>query len=255
MQRNKLSVYVIAYNEESKIRECLESVKWADELVVADSFSTDRTVQIAREYTDKVIQVKFEGFGKLRNDVLKRLENDWVLSVDSDERVTPELKDEVLSLLASEPGADAYLVPRKSHFMGRWIRHCGWYPDFRQPQLFNRKKMKYTEQMVHETYELDGRLSRLKGHVLQFPFLDLNQFFWKMDRYSTLRAGEMNAQGRRFRISDIIIHPAAMFIRMYVSKAGFLDGARGFVLSLLYAYYTMIKYIKLWELNIGGRKA
>lgn len=255
MARKKVSVYVIAYNEEAKIRECLESVKWADEVVVADSFSADRTAAIAREYTDKVLQVKFEGFGKLRNDVIKQLSNDWVLSVDSDERVTPELKDEILALLEKGPDADAYLVPRKSHFMGKWIRHCGWYPDFRQPQFFDRRRMRYTEQMVHETYELDGKLSRLRGHVLQYPFLDLNQFFWKMDRYSTLRAGEMNAQGRRFRVSDVIAHPAAMFFRMYVAKAGFLDGAGGLALSMLYAYYTAIKYIKLWELNMKGGKA
>jgi hypothetical protein len=109
--------------------------------------------------------------------------------------------------------------------------------------------MRYTEQMVHETYELNGKLSKLKGHVLQYPFLNLQQFFWKMDRYSTLRAGEMHRAKRKFRVTDIIAHPPAMFFRMYVMKRGFLDGAVGLVLSMLYAYYTMIKYIKLWELN------
>lgn len=249
MARSKLSAYILTFNEEAKIRECLESVKWADEIVVLDSFSTDATVKICREYTDKVFQEKFAGFGPLRNAALKRLSFDWVLSVDSDERVSVELKDEILALLEKGPDADAYLVPRKSHFLGRWIKHCGWYPDYRQPQFFNKNKMRYTEQMVHETYELDGKLSKLKGHALQYPFLNLQQFFWKMDRYSTLRAGEMHKGKRQFHVTDIIVHPAAMFFRMYVMKGGFLDGAVGLVLSALYAYYTMIKYIKLWELN------
>ncbi|MFH1369261.1 MAG: glycosyltransferase family 2 protein [Elusimicrobiota bacterium] len=250
MDRIKLSAYVIAYNEEEKIRECLESVKWADEIIFMDSFSTDRTAEIAKEYTDKVYQHKFDGFGRLRNEALERCSNDWVLSVDADERVTPELKSEILSLLEKGPNADAYLVPRKSHFLGRWIRHCGWYPDFRQPQFFNRRKMKYTSQMVHETYELDGRLSRVKEHVLQYPFLTLDQFFKKMDRYSTLRSSEMKKEGRKFSVLSLILNPPAMFARMYITKLGFLDGAAGLVLSMLYAYYTAVKYIKLWEQNV-----
>ena len=125
MDRKKVSVYVIAYNEESKIRECLESVKWADEIVFLDSHSTDRTAAIAREYTGKIFQQKFEGFGKLRNTALGLVTSEWVLSVDSDERVSPELKDEILRKLAEGPDADAYLIPRKSHFLGRWIKHCG----------------------------------------------------------------------------------------------------------------------------------
>jgi len=170
-----------------------------------------------------------------------------VLSVDSDERVTPELRDELLSLMEKGPECDAYLVPRKTHFMGRWIRHCGWYPDFRQPQFFNKNKMKYSDQLVHETYELDGRLGRLKGHVLQFPFTDLGQYLKKMDRYSDLRAREMHSKGKKFSVLNLIVNPLAMFFRMFVAKLGFLDGREGLVLSYLYAYYTAIKYIKLWE--------
>lgn len=250
MPRLKLSVYVIGYNEEAKIRECLESVKWADEVVFLDSFSTDKTAEIAREYTDKVFQQKFEGFGKLRNAALAHCSNEWILSVDSDERVSPELKDEILKLLEKGPDADAYLVPRKSHFLGKWVRHCGWYPDFRQPQFFNKNKMKYTGQMVHETYELPGgKLSRLNEHVLQYPFLNLDQYFKKMDRYSTLRANEMKKDGRSFKVVNLIVNPIAMFFRMYVVKLGFLDGSVGLILSILYAYYTVCKYIKLWELD------
>ncbi len=250
MERLKLSVFVLTYNEKDKITDCLESVKWADEVVVLDSFSTDGTVEICRKYTNKIVQKKFEGFGKLRNDAIAECSNDWVLSIDSDERCTEELKNEVLGLLEKGPDADAYYVPRKSHFMGKWIRHCGWYPDYRQPQFFNRKKMKYTEQLVHETFELNGTLSRLKGHALEFPFLNLDQYLRKMERYSALRAEEMSASGKKFKAHNVIINPLAMFFRMYIAKRGFLDGVHGLVLSSLYAYYTALKYIKLWEKEI-----
>ncbi|OGS17909.1 MAG: hypothetical protein A2219_01850 [Elusimicrobia bacterium RIFOXYA2_FULL_50_26] len=249
MSERKVSVYIITFNEEKKIRACLESVTWADEIVVLDSFSTDKTVEICRQFTDKIYQHEFNGFGELRNTALSHVTNDWVLSIDSDERATPELRDEIRARLSGDgPDADAYLVPRKSYFLNHLVKHCGWYPDYRQPQFFNRQKMKYTLQKVHETYILDGKLSRLNGHALQFPFLSMDQFLKKMDRYSALRAGEMFADGKRFRIHHLLVNPAAMFFRMYVAKLGFLDGKVGLILSLLYGYYTMIKYIKLWEL-------
>ncbi len=247
---NKLSVYVMTFNEKEKIKDCLESVKWADEIIVMDSFSTDGTVDIAKNYGAKMVQKEFVGFGKLRNIALENCSNDWILSVDADERVTEELKKEILEKLAKGPEADAFFVPRKSHFLKFWIKHCGWYPDYRQPQFFNKKKMRYKEQLVHETFELDGKIGYLKGHVLQFPFLNLDQFLKKMDRYSSLRAEEMYEEGKKFKIRQIIINPLAMFFRMYVSKLGFLDGIPGLILSLLYGYYTIIKYIKLWEKNL-----
>jgi len=244
---NKLSVYVICYNNEDKIKDCLESVKWAEELVVVDSFSTDRTKEIAKQYTSKVFDVKFEGFGKLRNRALTYCSNEWVLSVDSDERVTPELKEEIFKLLEKTPDKDAYYVPRISHFLNFRIRHCGWYPDYRQPQFFNKNKMKYKEQLVHETFELDGSLGYLKEHCLQFPFFTLDQFFRKMERYSDLRAREMFEEKKKFKASQLVLNPLSMFLKMYVAKLGFLDGLPGFVLSSLYGYYTMLKYVKLWE--------
>lgn len=249
--RLKLSVFIMTFNEKAKIKDCLESVKWADEIVVMDSFSTDGTVEMCREYGAKIVQEKFIGFGKLRNLALDNCSNDWILSVDADERVTDELKAEVLGLLASGPKADAYYVPRYSHFLTFRVRHCGWYPDYRQPQFFNRKKMRYTEQLVHETYELNGTIGYLKGHCLQYPFFTLEQFLKKMDRYSTLRAEEMHAAGKKFSVINLIVNPAAMFFRMYVMKLGFLDGIVGLLLSFLYGYYyTMVKYVKLWEKNL-----
>ena len=247
MSVNKLSVYIICYNNEDKIKDALESVKWADEIIVLDSYSTDKTVEICRKYTDKIFEQEFVGFGKLRNIALAHTSYDWVLSVDTDERVTPEFKGEVLRMLEDGPDKDAYYVPRISHFLDKRIKHCGWYPDYRQPQFFNKKKMRYTEQMVHETFELNGTLGYMKEHILQFPFLNLDQFFGKMERYSTLRASEMAKEGKKFKLHQMIANPLAMFFRMYVVKAGFLDGKEGFILSVLYSYYTLIKYVKLWE--------
>ena len=253
MQRRKLSVYVLTYDEEAKIRDCLESVLWADEIVVVDSFSTDHTVQICQNYTDRIIQEEFSGFGKLRNFALKQCANDWIFSVDADERVTPELREEILNKLAGAVDADAYFIPRKSHFLNYWVRHCGWYPDYRQPQLFDRRKMKYRDQLVHEGFEVEGKTAYLKEHIIQFPFLSLDEFLKKMDRYSSLRAEDMAKEGAKFHIWQILTHPAAMFWRMYFQKLGFLDGKVGLVLSLLYAYYTMLKYAKLWEKSTNAR--
>lgn len=247
MAGNKLSVYIICFNNEDKIKDCLESVKWADEIVVLDSYSTDKTVEICRKYTDKIFEQEFVGFGKLRNIALAHTTYDWILSVDTDERVTPEFKAEILKKLADGPEQDAYYVPRLSHFLDVRIRHCGWYPDYRQPQFFNKKKMRYKEQMVHETYELNGTIGYMKEHILQFPFFTLDQFLGKMERYSTLRAIEMAKDGKKFKVHQLILNPISMFLRMYVFKLGFLDGKEGFILSLLYSYYTLIKYVKLWE--------
>ena len=237
----------MAFNEKEKIKDCLESVKWADEIVLMDSFSTDGTVEIAKQYGAKIVQKEFIGFGRLRNFALEHCSNDWVLSVDADERVTEELKQEIIQKLSQGPKADAYYVPRKSHFLSHWVKHCGWYPDYRQPQFFNRKKMKYTEQLVHETFELNGKTGYLKGHILQYPFLSLDQYLKKMDRYSSLRSEEMFKAGKKFSIFQLLINPLAMFFRMYVAKLGFLDGKIGLILSVLYCNYTIMKYIKLWE--------
>ena len=167
---NKISAVVIAYNDELNMRPCLESLSWVDELIVVDSHSTDETAQISREYTDQVYQHDFAGFGKLRNDAVAHATYDWVFSLDTDERVTPQLRDEIHCVLEQGPQADAYFVPRRNYFMGRWIRRCGWYPDYRQPQLFRKRAMRYREDLVHETYELDGTIGYLHEHVDQIPF-------------------------------------------------------------------------------------
>jgi glycosyltransferase involved in cell wall biosynthesis len=248
----KYSVYVIAYNDAPNMRACLESVRWADELIVVDSHSTDGTEAIAREFTDRIYQVDFAGFGALRNRALSYCTHEWVFSLDSDERMTPELREEVERLLNGEPGADAYFVPRKNYFLGRWIRHCGWYPDYRQPQLFRRSRFRYRDELVHEGFECDGPVGRLSQPVLQYPFRDIDHYIAKQDRYSDLMARRMAEQGRRFAAHQLVTHPLGAFLKMYLQRRGFLDGMPGLILSGLYAYYTFIKYAKLWELTRKG---
>ena len=247
--RSKVSAVVIAYNDEPNMRACLESLSWADELIVVDNCSTDATGLISREFTEKVYRHEFHGFGRLRNTAVSYATQDWIFSLDTDERVTPELCEEILSLLRRGPDADAYHVPQRTYFMGRWIRHGGWYPDYRQPQLFRKDRMRYREDLVHEGFDLNGRLGYLKSDVLEFPFRDISHFIKKNHRYADLMAIRMMQKGRRFRPYQLVTHPCFSFVKMYAARAGFLDGMPGLILAGLYAYYTFIKYAKFWELS------
>jgi len=245
---SKLSAVVIAYNDEPNIRACLESVRWVDELIVVDSHSTDATEKISREFTDKVFQHEFKGFGRLRNEAVAHATHDWVFSLDTDERATPEIRDEIRRLLATDPQADAYFVPRRNYFLGRWIRQPGWYPNYRQPQLFRKDRMRYREELVHEGFDLDGRVGYLKEHVLQYPFRDIDHYLAKMNRYSDLMARRMMEDGKRFRPRDLVTHPVFTFFKMYFWQRGIFEGIPGLILAGLYAYYTVVKYAKFWEL-------
>ncbi len=243
----KISAVIIAYNDESNMRACLESVQWADEVIVVDSHSTDATTAISREYTDHVFQHAFSGFGKLRNDAVAHATHDWIFSLDTDERATEEIRDEIRLQLERGPDAEAFFVPRRNYFLGRRIKRCGWYPDYRQPQFFHKGHMRYAQDLVHETYELDGRAGYLRAHVDQYPFRDIDHCLIKMDRYSTLMAREMVKRRRTFSPHQLCSHPLFAFLKMYVMRRGFLDGTPGLILSCLYAYYTFVKYAKLWE--------
>lgn len=249
----KVSVVVIAYNDEPNMRPCLESVTWADELIVVDSFSTDRTEAIAREFTEKIFQHEFHGFGRLRNAAMAHASHEWIFSLDTDERATPEIREEICRTIEGDGHADAYFVPRQNYFLGRRIRHCGWYPDYRQPQLFRKSRMRYREDLVHEGFELDGRIGHLRAHVLQFPFRNVDHYLHKHDRYTDLMAQRMVDQGRQFQMHQFITHPWWTFAKMYLFRAGFLDGMPGLILSGLYGYYNFVKYAKFWELSKKGK--
>ena len=169
----KISVYIIAYNEAEKIRDCINSVLWADEIIVADSHSTDGTTEIAIELGARVIHIPFKGYGDLRNQATSNCAGDWIFSLDSDERCTEEVRDEIIALIDNAP-LDIYQIPRKNFFMGKWIKHSGWYPNFRQPQLFRNGKMSYTMESVHEGYisHSDKEIGVIKNMIWQFHRLN-----------------------------------------------------------------------------------
>ncbi len=180
---DKISVYILAYNEAQKIADAVASVLWADEIIVIDSGSTDATAEIAARLGARVVQIPFHGFGDLRNQALDECRHDWIFSLDSDERCTAEARDEILSILSSPPAHDAYLVPRRNYMMGRWIKGSGWYPNFRQPQLFRKGAMRYDTQPVHEGYVLltQQPLGKLQSSIWQIPFRNIEEIIAKMN--------------------------------------------------------------------------
>ncbi|MHB8564039.1 MAG: glycosyltransferase family 2 protein [Acidiferrobacteraceae bacterium] len=248
---NKLSVYVIAYNEQDKIGEALASVQWADEVVLVDSGSTDGTADVARSFGARVVQVPFEGFGRLRNSAITCCSHDWIFSLDADERCTPEVHGEILAVMSDPDAADAYQVPRRNYFLGRWIKHSGWYPDYRQPQLFRKGRLRYKDDLVHEGYVVEGRVGRLKHAIWQFPFKDLSQLLLKADRYSTLGAERMATRNMDSSMSKAFWHGCWAFVRHYIIRAGFLDGWAGLVIAASTAEGTFYRYAKRAAQQLG----
>ncbi|MBI4690356.1 MAG: glycosyltransferase family 2 protein [Nitrospirae bacterium] len=243
----KLSVYILTYNEETKIEAALKSVSWADEIVIVDSGSTDRTIDIAKQYNARIVNVPFEGFGKLRNSAIAACSHEMILSLDADERCTPEVRDEILAII-EEPKADAYHIPRRNYFMGRWIRYSGWYPDYRQPQLFRRSAMVYRdEDVVHEGFVVNGKIGYLKNAIWQFPFRNLSQVISKIERYSNLGVKKLGARGVKGGMTKALVHAIGNFLRMYVLKLGVLDGWPGFVIAMSSFEGSFYKYAKLAE--------
>jgi glycosyltransferase involved in cell wall biosynthesis len=245
----RISAYVIAYNEAEKIEAALRSLSWVDEVVVADSNSTDGTVAICERLGARVIQVPFEGFGKLRNTALDALAGDWVFSLDADERCTPAAAREIRATVERADAADAYRVPRRNYVFGRWMRFSGYTPDYRQPQLFRRGKLRYTEDAVHETYVLEGRLGTLQEPIAQIPFRDLAQMLHKMQRYSTLGVERLRARRAKASMAGALLHGVAAFLRHYVFQLGFLDGWAGFIIAFANFEGTFYRYAKHveWE--------
>jgi len=243
-----VSAVVISFNEERNIGECLESLRWADEIVVVDSGSSDGTPEIARRYTEKVFRVPWSGFGPQKQAAVEQASHDVVLNVDCDERVTPELAEEIRRLLAMKEMAAAYTVPRRTFVGGKEIRHCGWYPD-RTIRLFDRTKARFSPELVHERVEVSGNASPLRNHLLHYSFSGIGDILAKMNRYSDLSARQMFERGRRSGISDLTVRPAFAFLKTYFLRLGILDGLEGLMISVTTAMLTFAKYVKLRELE------
>lgn len=239
---SSLSVIIIVKNESLNIRGCLESVAWADEIIVVDAGSTDDTVAICREFTAQVHVHDWPGFGPQKNRALGYASKEWVFSIDADERVTPELHQEILKTMQS--GADdGYEVPRLSSFCGRYMQHSGWYPDY-VTRLFRRGRAKFSDDLVHERVVVEGSAGRLQHHLLHESFRDMEQLLAKMNHYSTAGAEMLRKKGRKASLTQAITHGLWAFVRSYFIRAGFLDGREGFMLAVSTAEGTYYRYVK-----------
>jgi len=254
MPREKISACVITFNEERKIRRCLQSLAWCDELVVVDSFSTDHTVEICREFTDRVYQREWLGYVGQRNTVRELAQHPWILFLDSDEEVSPGLREEILAEF--ERGHNAtigYEFPRQVYYLGRWIRHGEWYPDVKL-RLFRKDCGRTEGQEPHDKVVVTGRVKRLKNAIWHYTYDDLRDHFETLNRFSTITAQQKFVQGGRFKWRDLLFRPPLRFLRGYFLRAGFLDGAHGFLIAIASAYGAYMKYAKLWELTLRERK-
>ena len=244
----KLSVTVITRNEATRLAGALESVVWADEIIVVDSESTDQTVAIARRFTDRVAIRAWPGYVDQKNYAASLASHDWVLSLDADERVTPALSGEIRAALAATPRHAAYRMPRVSWHLGRWIRTTDWYPDH-QSRLYDRRAARWTGKYVHEGLTVDGTIGTLGGELEHFPYRDISGHLETIGRYTTAGARQMHERGLRAHWFQCLGHPPLAFLRNYIVRGGFRDGAPGFIISTMNAYYVFLKYAKLWEIE------
>jgi len=247
---DRLSAVVIAQNEENNIAECVRSLSFSDEILVCDGGSTDRTVEIAENLGATILHRDFDGFANQKNFIVDQAKGPWILSLDADERVTPELRSEIECLLSSEAEslAAGYRIPRKNYFGDRWVRRGGWWPAYNL-RLFQKGGGRFEDREVHESVRVDGEVKVLNGAIEHRTYKDISDYLARMDRYSSLAARQAFGEGRKARLADIIFRPMNTFTKMFVLRQGFRDGYTGFQLAILYSVYTFSKYAKLRELH------
>ena len=246
--KKKLSIIIITKNEQNLIRDCLQSISWADEIIVVDSGSNDSTLDICREYTKHIlINTDWQGFGYQKELALQQATGEWVLSIDADERVTPELKQEI-QLAMSSSNHIAYEIPRLAYYMGKKIQHGGWWPDY-VLRLFLRKQGQFSDDIVHERVLVKGSTGKLNKPLLHYSYTSLEQVLVKIDRYSTAGALKAHAHGKQSSLGKAIAKAAWKFFWVYFIRAGLLDGKEGFIAALSKAEETYYKHLKLSYMN------
>ena len=242
----KVSATIITKNEAANIEAAIASVRWADEIVVVDSESTDDTAARAQRSGSRVEVRPWPGYSAQKNYAASIASHDWILSLDADERVTPELASEIRALLATEPTHRGYRVPRISHYLGRWIRGTDWYPDY-QLRLYDRRAGTWNGRPVHESVALTGEPGQLRHDLQHFPYRDISDHLATIDRYTTLAAEQMRADGRVPSIAGVVLHPPFAFLRNYILRGGFKNGSAGVIVSALNSYYVFLKLAKARE--------
>ena len=244
----KISATVITFNEEADIAGALASLAWADEIVVIDSGSTDRTVEVCREYTRNIFSRAWTGYVDQKNFAVEKAAHDWIFSLDADERVSPELEREIEGLRDETPPRAGFRIPRAAFFMGRWIRHGDWYPDY-QLRLFDRRHGRWQGGRVHESVRLDSQPGFLKGEIRHFTYRSLSDYLRRLEVYSALAAEDYRERGKTSTPLKMALNPAVTFAKAYGLKGGFLDGAPGLMVAVMGAVSVFFKYAKLYELQ------
>jgi glycosyltransferase involved in cell wall biosynthesis len=245
----KITATVITLNEEHNIAAALESLSWADEIIVVDSESTDRTGEIVQRFTDRIFVRPWPGYSAQKNFAAEQASNDWIFSLDADERVSEELAHSIRQLKSgAEPEPAAFKMPRRTYYLGRWIRHSGWRPDFKL-RLYDRKRARWRGDYVHETLEVDGEVERLNGDILHYTVRNASDHHLRMDRYTTLAAQQSYSLGKRASMLSLFVSPVAVFIRSYILRLGLLDGVPGLGIARFAAHYEFLKNLKLWEME------
>jgi glycosyltransferase involved in cell wall biosynthesis len=239
----KITATIITLNEERHIARAIESLRCCDEIVVIDSGSADRTTELAENLGARVIESPWRGYAGQKNWAAERATYDWILSLDADEALSEGLEGELWNLKKNGPKYDAYTMPRLAQYLGRWILHCGWYPD-RKVRLYNRHKARWVGDFVHESVQVRGRLGHLESNLLHFTCDSLSEHLKTMDRYTTLAAEELVARKTRVGWRHMILDPAWTFTKTYFVHRGFLDGIEGLTIAYMAALYTFLKYAK-----------
>jgi len=251
--RRKVSVIITTFNEEVNVGECIESALWADEILLVDSFSKDRTLEIARRYPITILEREYFGSAAQKNWAIDRVQHDWVLIIDADERVPEALAREILAVLANEPRVNGFYIRRENVFIDKVIRHSGWSTD-KVVRLFRKDKGRYPNRRVHADLEIEGDVPVLQHAFLHYTFRTFDQYFPKFLNYAEWGAAQAFRDGRRAGVVELVFRPWWRFLRTYVLQLGVLDGVHGFVLCVLQAFGVFLKYARLWEYRIRERR-
>jgi glycosyltransferase involved in cell wall biosynthesis len=246
----KISAVIITLNEEHNIKDCLKTVKWADEIIIIDSESKDKTKEIASEFTDKIYSTETNDFASKRKLGIQKASNDWIFFLDADERVTPELKDEILNLQENnqENNIEGYLINRKNFYLGKWVKHSGIYPDYHL-RLFKKQNSIITNRPVHEGVEVKGPLQKLENHILHYSVNSLEGLVEKCDLYSSLQAKEFLQNGKKVSKFSVFPKAFAMFLIVFFSRKGYKDKASGFFVGISYSLTNFLTSLKLLKLQ------
>jgi glycosyltransferase involved in cell wall biosynthesis len=243
-----VTVTIITLNASQHIRQCLESVRWADEIVIVDSGSTDDTLTIAREFTDRIMHRDWAGYGPQKQFAVSQAKHDWILSIDADESLSPELVGNIRRVLQERPPFYAYNLRRCNQFMGRWLKHGEGYPDL-VLRLFDRRHARWSDDIIHEKVIYDGHAGELAGDLLHRSENGIAAYLEKQNHYTSLQAERLYEQGVRTGIAQLLFSPTVRFIKFYFIRRGFLDGLPGLVHIMIGCFNSIVKYAKLMELN------